>query len=68
MNTINLIARRAIWTGAFVLVGSQMLAACAPLLVGGAVIGGALVATDRRTSGARTCQHHQLQPPSLAHG
>lgn len=29
------------------------LAACAPLLIGGAVVGGALVATDRRTSGSQ---------------
>lgn len=28
------------------------LAGCAPLLVGGAAVGGALIATDRRTSGA----------------
>lgn len=30
---------------------SMALAGCAPLLVGGAVIGGGLVATDRRTAG-----------------
>ncbi|MDQ6683539.1 MAG: BON domain-containing protein, partial [Pseudomonadota bacterium] len=29
------------------------LSACAPLLVGGAVVGGAMVATDRRTSGSQ---------------
>jgi osmotically-inducible protein OsmY len=29
------------------------LSACAPLLVGGAIVGGALVASDRRTSGAQ---------------
>jgi osmotically-inducible protein OsmY len=29
------------------------LAGCAPLLVGGAVVGGGLVATDRRTTGAQ---------------
>ena len=30
-----------------------LLAGCAPLLIGGAVVGGAMVATDRRTSGAQ---------------
>lgn len=29
------------------------LTACAPLLIGGAMVGGALMATDRRTSGAQ---------------
>jgi osmotically-inducible protein OsmY len=32
---------------------AQLLTACAPLLVGGAVLGGTLMATDRRTSGAQ---------------
>jgi osmotically-inducible protein OsmY len=32
---------------------ATLLAGCAPLLVGGAVVGGALVATDRRTSGSQ---------------
>ena len=32
---------------------APLLAGCAPLLVGGAVVGGAMVATDRRTSGAQ---------------
>jgi osmotically-inducible protein OsmY len=32
---------------------TTLLGACAPLLVGGAVVGGALVVTDRRTSGAQ---------------
>jgi osmotically-inducible protein OsmY len=32
---------------------ATLLAGCAPLLIGGAVVGGALVATDRRTSGAQ---------------
>jgi osmotically-inducible protein OsmY len=30
-----------------------LLAGCAPLLIGGAVVGGAMVATDRRTSGSQ---------------
>jgi osmotically-inducible protein OsmY len=40
--------------GAAVLALSALVAlpGCAPLLVGGAVVGGVLVATDRRTSGA----------------
>lgn len=35
------------------LVVSGALSACAPLVVGGAVVGGTLLATDRRTSGAQ---------------
>ena len=34
------------------LAAAALLAGCAPLLIGGAVVGGALVATDRRTSGS----------------
>ena len=37
---------------AAVLAATALLAGCAPLLIGGAVVGGALVATDRRTSGS----------------
>lgn len=33
--------------------GAAGLSACAPLVVGGAMVGGVLVATDRRTSGAQ---------------
>ncbi len=36
-----------------VLAASTVLAGCAPLLIGGAVVGGAMVATDRRTSGSQ---------------
>ncbi len=39
--------------GATALAALILLQACAPLLIGGAVIGGTLVATDRRTSGAQ---------------
>jgi osmotically-inducible protein OsmY len=53
MKTINSVARRALFTAGGVLIGSHMLSACAPLLVGGAVLGSTLVATDRRTSGAQ---------------
>lgn len=53
MNTINLIARRAVFMPATAFIGSYLLAGCLPLVVGGAVLGGTLVATDRRTSGAQ---------------
>ena len=35
------------------LAATTLLAGCAPLIVGGAVVGGAMVATDRRTSGSQ---------------
>ncbi|TDM09693.1 MAG: transporter [Ideonella sp. MAG2] len=35
------------------LAGATLLSACAPLLLGGAAVSGALMATDRRTSGAQ---------------
>jgi len=35
------------------LTAALLSSACAPLLLGGAMVGGALVATDRRTSGAQ---------------
>lgn len=38
------------WT-ALTLVAAASLQACAPIVVGGAAVGGALMATDRRTSG-----------------
>lgn len=43
------------WCATLVCVASlaSLLSACVPLLIGGAAIGGALVATDRRTSGAQ---------------
>ncbi len=37
---------------ALAIAAGASLSACAPLLLGGAVVGGAMVATDRRTSGA----------------
>lgn len=43
----------AVALAAVTLLGSLGLAGCAPLLVGGAVIGGGLVATDRRTTGTQ---------------
>lgn len=45
-----LIARAAARVAAAALLGAT-LAGCAPLLVGGAVVGGGLVVTDRRTTG-----------------
>ena len=38
---------------ALALAAAGVLAGCAPLLVGGAVVGGTLVATDRRTTGTQ---------------
>jgi len=38
---------------AAVLAASQLLSACAPVIVGGAVLGGTLMAADRRTSGTQ---------------
>lgn len=35
------------------LAASTLISACAPLVVGGAMLGGTLMATDRRTSGAQ---------------
>ncbi len=45
--------KRVLVVGAAAAVLSGLLAACAPLIVGSAMVGGALVATDRRTSGAQ---------------
>lgn len=39
--------------GAGVLAAAALLGGCAPLLVGGVVVGGAMLATDRRTSGSQ---------------
>ncbi len=44
---------RRLGTLAAALAVTTLLGACAPLLIGGAMVGGALVATDRRTSGAQ---------------
>jgi osmotically-inducible protein OsmY len=53
MNAMKIEARRALLITATAVFGSQILSGCLPLVVGGAVVGGALVATDRRTSGAQ---------------
>jgi osmotically-inducible protein OsmY len=49
---MNRISLRALRTLALGLAAGATLTACAPLLIGGAVVGGAMVATDRRTSGS----------------
>ena len=46
--------------GALALAAASLLSACAPLLVGGAVVGTGLVVTDRRTAGI------QLEDQSIA--
>lgn len=46
-----LATRRSVLGLTAAVVGGCSLTACAPLVLGGAVIGGTLVATDRRTSG-----------------
>jgi osmotically-inducible protein OsmY len=53
MNTIHSIARRAVLMPVIAIISLNLLSGCAPLIVGGAVLGGTLVATDRRTSGAQ---------------
>jgi len=44
---------RAVRLALIGVVSAGSLSACAPLLVGGAIVGGSMVATDRRTSGAQ---------------
>ncbi|MEO7336788.1 MAG: BON domain-containing protein [Caldimonas sp.] len=44
---------RALRRTAFALACMTGLSACAPLLIGGAIVGGSMVLTDRRTSGAQ---------------
>jgi osmotically-inducible protein OsmY len=53
MNTTYLIARRALWMPAVALFASTSMTGCLPLVVGGAMVSGTLIATDRRTSGAQ---------------
>jgi osmotically-inducible protein OsmY len=53
MTAMKIEARRAILITASALFASYLATGCAPLIVGGAVLGGTLVATDRRTSGAQ---------------
>jgi len=53
MNLIRTGAARACIAAAAAAAALTGLSACAPLVVGGAMVGGVLVATDRRTSGAQ---------------
>jgi osmotically-inducible protein OsmY len=53
MNAMNFRAKRLLLIGASSLLALQIMSACVPLIVGGAVVGSTLVATDRRTSGAQ---------------
>jgi osmotically-inducible protein OsmY len=53
MNAMKIEARRTVLITASALFASYLATGCAPLIVGGAVLGGTLVATDRRTSGAQ---------------
>ena len=45
--------RRFLLTGALALATTTLLGACAPLIIGGAAVSGALMYKDRRTSGAQ---------------
>jgi len=49
----NVMARRFVMNTVAVILLTSLLTACIPLIVGGAVVGGTLVANDRRTSGAQ---------------
>ena len=49
----NIMATRFLMNTVAVALLTSSLAACIPLVVGGAVVGGTLVANDRRTSGAQ---------------
>ena len=53
MNRLHFSAARLLRLGAAALAASALLAGCAPLVVGGVVVGGAMLATDRRTSGTQ---------------
>ncbi len=54
MNHVSTTRRaRAPAAAAALLAATLALGACAPLVIGGAIVGSALVATDRRTSGAQ---------------
>lgn len=45
--------RRPLGAAALVLGAASLLAGCAPVIVGGAMVGGVLAATDRRTTGTQ---------------
>lgn len=50
---MNFISRRLVYALTAVTLSSSMLSACAPVLIGGAVAGGTMTATDRRTLGTQ---------------
>ena len=50
---VSALLRRPISLAAAAALAAGALAGCAPLLIGGAVVGGGLVATDRRTTGTQ---------------
>lgn len=49
----HVVMKRLAWSLGAVVLLSGALTACVPLIVGGAVAGGSMVATDRRTSGTQ---------------
>ena len=51
--------------GVMAAVAALFSAGCAPLLVGGAVAGGAMVATDRRSTGAQQYQAYAVRSRNL---
>ncbi len=53
MITLKFESRRMVLALGGAAIASQVLVGCAPLLVGGAMLGGTLLAVDRRTSGAQ---------------
>lgn len=53
MITLKFESRRMVLALGSAAIASQVLVGCAPLLVGGAMLGGTLLAVDRRTSGAQ---------------
>ena len=50
---MNIALHRAALALIFVGMGAGTLSACAPIVLGGAMVGGSMVATDRRTSGTQ---------------
>lgn len=53
MNTKNFSVLRAAHVAALAVAAATLLPACAPLLMGGAMVGGALSSVDRRTTGTQ---------------
>ncbi len=53
MTTLSVTSSRWVTTALVAAALASTLSACVPLVIGGAIVGGSLVATDRRTSGAQ---------------